>query len=60
MVNNTEIKTLKVPNELLILERLKKPNAKNEMDILKAYADLFYHYEACKVQINKIKELNND
>ncbi|WP_232012936.1 hypothetical protein [Campylobacter insulaenigrae] len=49
---------MQIPNELLKLEPLKKPIVENELDILKAYNELFYHYKQCEINIEKIKELN--
>ncbi|WP_236633228.1 hypothetical protein [Campylobacter armoricus] len=51
---------MQIPNELLSLEPLKRPVVKNELDILKAYSELFYHYKQCEINIEKIKELNNE
>lgn len=60
VITQTKVITNKIPNDLLDLEVLNKPNVKNEIDIINAYTDLFYHYQSCKVKITKIKELNNE
>lgn len=60
VVTQTQVITNKIPNSLLELEPLQKPNITNELDIIKAYATLFYSYQECKIKIEKIKELNNE
>ncbi|WHN18906.1 hypothetical protein QMK11_03020 [Campylobacter jejuni] len=60
LVNDIRVEKIKIPNELLELPQLEKPFAKNELDILNAYSLLFYKYKQCEIQINKIKELNNE
>ncbi|EAJ2343758.1 hypothetical protein CQ320_08805 [Campylobacter coli] len=60
VVTKIEIQKVRIPQELLTLSPLEKPKAKNELDILNAYSMLFYKYKQCEIQINKIKELNNE
>ncbi|MCW1871777.1 hypothetical protein OLQ26_03710 [Campylobacter jejuni] len=60
VVTKIEIQKVKIPQELLILSPLEKPIANNELDILNAYSLLFYKYKQCEIQINKIKELNEE
>ncbi|TBR79797.1 hypothetical protein DU473_06495 [Campylobacter novaezeelandiae] len=60
VVTKIEIQKVRIPNELLTLKPLEKPKAYNELDILNAYSMLFYKYKQCEIQINKIKELNNE
>ncbi|MDN2753168.1 hypothetical protein PAJ29_02460 [Campylobacter jejuni] len=60
VVTKIEIQKVKIPQELLTLSPLEKPIAKNELDILNAYSLLFYKYRQCKIQIRKIKELNEE
>ncbi|EDP3942676.1 hypothetical protein FV935_07970 [Campylobacter jejuni] len=60
LVNDVRIQKVKIPNELLELLPLEKPFANNELDILNAYSLLFYHYKRCEINLNKIKELNNN
>ncbi|WP_235362643.1 hypothetical protein [Campylobacter insulaenigrae] len=58
VLTKVQIQKVQIPNELLKLEPLKKPIVENELDILKAYNELFYHYKQCEINIEKIKELN--
>ncbi|EHV6715928.1 hypothetical protein K1F84_001943 [Campylobacter coli] len=60
VVTKIEIQKVKIPQELLTLSPLEKPIVKNELDILNAYSMLFYHYKRCEINLNKIKELNNN
>lgn len=56
----SKIQRVQIPTELLKLEPLKKPLVQNELDILNAYATLFYHYRSCEIKLNKIRLLNDD
>ncbi|HDZ5041175.1 TPA: hypothetical protein RTG64_001700 [Campylobacter jejuni] len=60
VITKVEIQKVRIPNELLNLSPLEKPIANNELDILNAYSMLFYEYKRCQIQINKIKELNDE
>ncbi|MGH2267515.1 MULTISPECIES: Rz1-like lysis system protein LysC [Campylobacter] len=60
VVSKIQIQKVKIPKELLTLSPLEKPQVKNELDIINAYSLLFYKYKQCEIQINKIKELNED
>ncbi|HDZ5018414.1 TPA: hypothetical protein RTG91_001397 [Campylobacter jejuni] len=60
LINDVKIQKVKIPKELLSLNTLEKPIANNELDILNAYSMLFYEYKRCQIQINKIKELNDE
>ncbi|WP_337208755.1 hypothetical protein [Campylobacter molothri] len=60
VVSKIQIQKVKIPKELLILSPLEKPQVKNELDIINAYSLLFYKYKQCEIQINKIKELNDE
>ncbi|HHP0356867.1 hypothetical protein L8X52_06430 [Campylobacter lari] len=51
---------MQIPNELLEFDRAHKPIVQDEKDILKAYSELFYHYKQCEINIDKIKELNDE
>lgn len=55
-----EIKVVKIPESLLHLPKLQKPQVDNERDIINAYIDLFQNYCLCKKKIEKIKEINQD
>ena len=59
-ITKLQIEKVKIPNELLELRELKKPYAENEKDIINHYIDLFQHYKECEININKIKEINNN
>lgn len=59
-ITKLQIEKVKIPNELLELRELEKPYAENEKDIIKSYIDLFQHYKECEININKIKEINNN
>ena len=58
----TELRVEKVyiPKELLELDKLEKPKINNENDVLNAYIMLFKHYKNCEINIEKIKELNDN
>ncbi|TKX30640.1 hypothetical protein [Campylobacter estrildidarum] len=60
VISKIQIQKVKIPNELLTISPLEKPQVKNELDIINAYSLLFYKYKQCEIQINKIKELNED
>ncbi|TKX29131.1 Rz1-like lysis system protein LysC [Campylobacter aviculae] len=60
VVSKIQIQKVKIPKELLTLSPLEKPQVKNELDIINAYSLLFYKYKQCEIQINKIRELNED
>ncbi|MBZ7949705.1 hypothetical protein H2258_06715 [Campylobacter sp. RM9939] len=60
VVSKIQIQKVKIPKELLTLSPLEKPQVKNELDIINAYSLLFYKYKQCEIQINKIKELNDE
>lgn len=59
-ITKLQIEKVKIPSELLELRELKKPYAENEKDIIKSYIDLFQHYKECEININKIKEINQN
>ena len=58
----TQSKIIKqeIPQSLLELKPLQKPVVKTELDILKAYSNLFKAYKECELNINKIKDLQKD
>ena len=59
-ITKLQIEKVKIPSEVLELRELKKPYAENEKDIINYYIDLFQHYKECEININKIKEINNN
>lgn len=50
--------TQKMPNELFNCETLKRPNAKSEADVLRAYTEAFRAYKSCKNALDSVKTLN--
>ena len=59
-ITKLQIEKVKIPSELLELRELKKPYAESEKDIINSYIDLFQHYKECEININKIKEINQN
>ncbi|KAA6226507.1 hypothetical protein [Campylobacter sp. LR286c] len=60
VIENVRVERLKIPSELLTLKPLKKPTIENERDIIKAYSYLFQAYKECEINIQKIKELQEN
>ncbi|KAA6230404.1 hypothetical protein FMM56_06155 [Campylobacter sp. LR264d] len=60
VIENVRVERLKIPSELLTLKPLKKPIIENERDIIKAYSHLFQAYKECEINIQKIKELQEN
>ena len=58
IITQTKIEYIKIPNQLLEVEQIKKPTIKTENDIINAYLDLFKNYLLLIDKINAIKELN--
>ena len=58
IITRTKIEYVKIPNQLLEVEQIKKPVIKTENDIITAYLDLFKNYLLLVDKINAIKELN--
>lgn len=58
IITQTKIEYVKIPNQLLEIEQIKKPTIKTENDIINAYLDLFKEYLLLIDKINAIKELN--
>ena len=58
IITQTKIEYVKIPNQLLEVEQIKKPTIKTENDIINAYLDLFKNYLLLIDKINAIKELN--
>ncbi|TEY00214.1 hypothetical protein [Campylobacter sp. US33a] len=58
MISQTQTIHQKVPNELLELKILDKPNIKENKDVINAYIELFENYKACEIKLIQIKELN--
>ncbi|EAK9953832.1 hypothetical protein A0Z27_00655 [Campylobacter lari] len=60
VLTKIQIQKVQIPNELLEFDRASKPIVQDEKDILKAYSELFYHYKQCEINMDKIKELNDE
>ena len=58
IITQTQIEYVKIPNQLLEVEQIKRPTVKTENDIINAYLDLFKEYLLLIDKINAIKELN--
>lgn len=58
IITQTKIEYVKIPNQLLEVEQIKRPIIKTENDIINAYLDLFKEYLLLIDKINAIKELN--
>lgn len=58
IITQTKIEYVKIPNQLLEVEQIKRPIVKSEADIINAYLDLFKEYLLLIDKINAIKELN--
>ena len=58
IITQTQVEYVKIPNQLLEVEQIKRPIAKTENDIITAYLDLFKNYLLLIDKINAIKALN--
>ena len=58
IITQTQIEYIKIPNQLLEVEQIKRPIIKTENDIITAYLDLFKNYLLLVDKINAIRELN--
>lgn len=58
IITQTQVEYIKIPSQLLEIEKIQRPVIKNENDIINAYLDLFKNYLLVIDKINKIKELN--
>ena len=58
IITQTKIEYVKIPNQLLEVEQIKRPIVKSEADIINAYLDLFKEYLLLINKINAIKRLN--
>ena len=58
IITQTRVEYVKIPNQLLEVEQIKRPIIKTENDIINAYLDLFKEYLLLIDKINAIKELN--
>lgn len=58
IITQTQVEYIKIPSQLLEVEKIQRPIIKNESDIINAYLDLFKNYLLVIDKINAIKELN--
>lgn len=58
IITQTQVEYIKIPQQLLEVEKIQRPAVKTEADIINAYLDLFKNYLLVIDKINKIKELN--
>jgi hypothetical protein len=58
IITQTKVEYIKIPQQLLEVEKIQKPIIKTENDIINAYLDLFKNYLLMIDKINAIKRLN--
>lgn len=58
IITQTQVKYIKIPSQLLEVEKIQRPVIKTEADIINAYLDLFKNYLLLMDKINAIKDLN--
>lgn len=58
IITQTQVEYIKIPQQLLEVEKIQRPIIKTETDIINAYLDLFRNYLLIIDKINAIKELN--
>lgn len=58
IITQTQVEYIKIPQQLLEVEKIQRPVIKTETDIINAYLDLFKNYLLVIDKINAIKELN--
>lgn len=58
IITQTQVEYIKIPQQLLEVEKIQRPIIKNEADIINAYLDLFKNYLLLIDKINAIKRLN--
>ena len=58
IITQTQVEYIKIPHQLLEVEKIQRPIIKNENDIINAYLDLFKNYLLLIDKINAIKRLN--
>lgn len=60
IITQTQVEYIKIPNQLLEVEKIQRPIIKTEADIINAYLDLFKNYLLLMDKINAIKRLNGE
>lgn len=58
IITQTQVEYVRIPQQLLEVEQIKRPIIKSEADIINAYLDLFKNYLLLIDKINAIKRLN--
>lgn len=58
IITQTQVEYIKIPQQLLEVEKIQRPAVKTEADIINAYLDLFKNYLLLMDKINAIKDLN--
>lgn len=58
IITQTQVEYIKIPPQLLEVEKIQRPVIKTEADIINAYLDLFKNYLLLMDKINAIKDLN--
>lgn len=58
IITQTQVEYIKIPQQLLEVEKIQRPAIKSENDIINAYLDLFKNYLLLIDKINAIKRLN--
>ena len=60
IITRTEVKTIKIPSQLLEVNQLERPLITSEADIIDAYIELYKNYLLLIDKIHAIKELNSN
>ncbi|MBR2148505.1 MAG: hypothetical protein IJ965_03625 [Campylobacter sp.] len=60
IITQTQVEYIKIPQQLLEVEKIQRPIIKTEADIINAYLDLFKNYLLLMDKINAIKRLNGE
>lgn len=60
IITQTQVEYIKIPSQLLEVEKIQRPIIKTENDIINAYLDLFKNYLLLMDKINAIKRLNGE
>ena len=58
IITQMQVEYVRIPHQLLEVEKIQRPIIKTENDIINAYLDLFKNYLLLMDKINAIKELN--
>ena len=58
IITQMQVEYVRIPHQLLEVEKIQRPIIKTENDIINAYLDLFKNYLLLMDKINAIKKLN--